>query len=138
MFAMAAAQHFPFLCIPRKLVGYRLTRGNMSSDAERMVRSYELVVKRFEREMSEFTAAFDDHHRNFLLWHARRAASEGALKRTVSMVRRLDQDHGTAPLKTGIELAPFFFRARLTPRWLKDIAARLGLIVRPKYLDMAW
>lgn len=138
MFAMAAAQHFPFRCVPRRLVGYRIMRGNMSSDAEKMVRSYELVVDRFAREMDEFRDEFVDHHRNFLLWHARRAAMEGARKRAVAMMRRLEQDHAVVSSTLWFELIGLYIKARLAPRWLKDLVASLGLIKRPKYQEGVW
>ncbi|RIV82338.1 glycosyltransferase [Aurantiacibacter xanthus] len=138
MFAMAAAQHFPFRCVPRRLVGYRIMRGNMSSDAEKMVRSYELVVERFAREMADYRDEFVDHHRNFLLWHAQRAAMEGARKRAILMMRRLQQDHAFASSSLWLELVGFYIKALLTPRWLKDCVARMGLISRPRYQDGTW
>ena len=138
MFAMAAAQEYPFRCVPRRLVGYRVMRGNMSSDAEKMVRSYEMVVSRFEKEMGEFAQEFADHHRDFLLWHARRAAMEGSRKKILAMIRRLESEHDFASRSIRFELTKLYIRARLSPRWAKDLAARLGFISRPRYQDVAW
>ena len=138
MFAMAAAQHYPFRCVPRRLVGYRIMRGNMSSDAERMVRSYEMVVSRFAGEMAEFTREFEAHHRDFLLWHARRAATEASRSRIVTMMRRLETDHGFVSRRFWFELSKLFIVARLSPRWAKDLVAQLGLITRPRYQDVNW
>lgn len=138
MFAMTAAQFFPFRVVPRRLVGYRIMPGNMSSEAERMVRSFELVAERFLDASPEFATEFDEHHRDFLLWHARRAAMDGALKRVIRMMRRLKEDHGISLLSVWLELAWIYIKARLRPRWAKALAARLGVIVRFRYQEVDW
>lgn len=138
MFALAAAQNYPFRLVPRYLVGYRTTASNMSSNADKMIRSFELVVERFWPQMSEFAAQFVDHHRDFLIWHARRALLDGRHAQARALLARLRTEHG-------IELAPFlgtlgpgFVKTKLTPRWTKTLAKRLGIISRPHYLDCTW
>lgn len=138
MFAMEAAQHFPFFCVPRMLVGYRLTRGNMSSNAERMVSSYEIVASHFQRLMPQLAREFEAHHRDFLIWHARRAASDRSIPRVSAMIRRLHHDHHAATISLTLELAFRALKSWLKPIWLKDWAAKYGLIKRVKYLEQSW
>ena len=138
MFAMAAAQQFPFRVVPRRLVGYRVTPENMSSDAGQMVKSYEMVVERFIGTLPQFATEFEDHRRDFLMWNARRAASDGSRLRAIDLVQRLKVDHEIKEWPLWLELAWLYLKGRLTPQWAKTIAIRSGLIVRPKYQDVSW
>lgn len=138
MFAMGAALNYPFRLVPRHLVGYRTTTSNMSSNPDRMIRSFELVVETFQPHLSQYADEFEAHHRDFIIWHARRALLDGRHAQARSLIQRLRVEHG-------IELAPFlgtlgpgFLKAKLTPRWTKTVAKRLGLISRPHYLDCTW
>jgi glycosyltransferase involved in cell wall biosynthesis len=138
MFAMGAAQNYPFRLVPRCMVGYRTTASNMSSNPHRMIKSFELVVECFGPQMSEFTEEFVQHHRDFLIWHTRRALLDGRHAQARALIERLRAEHG-------IELAPLFasmwpglVKTRLTPRWSRTLAKRLGLISRPRYLDCTW
>jgi len=138
MFAIGAALAYPFRVVPRYLVGYRTTTSNMSSNAERMIRSFELVVERFRPQLGEFAEELVHHHRDFLIWHARRALLDGRHMQARALMQRLRIEHG-------VELAPFlgslgpsFVKAKVTPRWTKTLAKRLGLISRPRYLDCTW
>jgi glycosyltransferase involved in cell wall biosynthesis len=138
MFALAAALHYPFKMVPRYLVGYRTTPSNMSSNADKMIRSFELVVEQFRPHLGEFEIEFVEHHRDFLIWHARRAMLDGRHAQARALIERVRLAHG-------IELAPLlgtlgasFVKSKVTPQWSKSLAKRLGLISRPRYLDCTW
>lgn len=138
MFAMGAALNYPFRLVPRYLVGYRTTASNMSSNPARMIRSFELVVEKFQPDLSQYADEFVAHHRDFIIWHARRALLDGRHVQARALIERLRVEHG-------MELAPFlgrlgpgFVKAKLTPKWTKTFAKRLGLISRPRYLDCTW
>lgn len=138
MFAMGAALGYPFRLVPRYLVGYRTTTSNMSSNADRMIRSFELVVETFRPHLLEFAGEFVLHHRDFLIWHARRALMNGRYALARALIQRLKVEHkvGLAPFLGA--LGPGFVKAKLTPGWTKALAKRFGVISRPRYLDAAW
>lgn len=138
MFAMAVAQHYPFRVVPRRLVGYRSTLHNMSSDPESMMRSYEIVVERFRSALPEYEVEFVEHHRDFLRWHAYRAVVDGRFHHARAMVRRLRIEHHIGLPALAADLALPYLKARIKPRWAKLLAARLGLISRPRYQDGRW
>lgn len=138
MFAMGAALNYPFRLVPRYLVGYRTTTSNMSSNADRMIKSFELVVEKFRPVLMEFADDFVLHHRDFLIWHARRALMNGRYAQARALIHCLRVEHrvGLAPFLGA--LGPGFLKAKLTPKWTKALAKRLGVISRPRYLDCTW
>lgn len=69
------AEHADFAVVPRYLVGYRATPGNMSSDSLQMFRSTELVLDEYRRKYPEHTADIDRHLRDARHWFAYRAAA---------------------------------------------------------------
>lgn len=137
-FVMAAALHYPFLVVPRRLVGYRTTAQNMSSDAEQMLRSYQLVMERFAPELPDFSREFEDHRRDFILWNARRSAMSGKLQQARKLLSRLEGEYGVPPRSLLAELAWLYIKAQAFPRWAKALALRLGILSRPKYQSVAW
>jgi glycosyltransferase involved in cell wall biosynthesis len=138
LFVMAAAQYYPVRVVPRRLVGYRTTAQNMSSDAEQMLRSYDLVVERFGPELPEFAQEFRDHHRDFILWNAKRAVMGGRLHQARQLLRRLEGEHGVRSYTLVAELAWLYLKAKAFPRWAKTLASHLGILSRPKYQTVAW
>jgi len=137
-FVMAAAQHYPFRVVPRHLVGYRTTEQNMSSDAEQMLRSYQLVMERFAPELPQFAQEFEDHRRDFILWNARRSAMSGRLRQARKLLQRLDGEYGVPAYALVAQLAWLYIKAKAYPRWAKALALRLGILSRPKYQSVAW
>jgi len=69
------AEHFAFAVVPRYLVGYRATPGNMSSDSLQMFRSTELVLDEYRQKYPEHAADIEHHLRNARHWFAYRAAA---------------------------------------------------------------
>src|SRR5262245_31309982 len=69
------AEHAGFAVVPRYLVGYRATPGNMSSDALQMFRSTELVLDEYRRKYPEHAADIARHLRASRHWFAYRAAA---------------------------------------------------------------
>lgn len=138
MFAMGAALGYPFRLVPRNLVGYRTTTSNMSSNADRMIRSFELVVETFRPLLMEFADDFVLHHRDFLIWHARRALMNGRYAQARALIKRLRVEHRVELAAFLGAFGPAFFKAKLTPKWTKPLAKRLGVISRPRYLDCTW
>lgn len=138
MFALGAAMKYPFRLVPRYLVGYRTTTSNMSSNPERMIKSFELVVEKFRPHLTEYSDEFEHHHRDFLVWHARRALLDGRYAQARTLIERLRVEHGIRLVQFIGLLGPGFAKSKLTPRWARILAKRLGLISRPRYLDCTW
>ncbi|MBY0319768.1 MAG: glycosyltransferase family 2 protein [Reyranella sp.] len=69
------AEHFAFVVVPRYLVGYRATPGNMSSDSLQMFRSTELVLDEYRRKYPEHGADIEHHLRSARHWFTYRAAA---------------------------------------------------------------
>ena len=138
MFAMGAALNYPFRLVPRYLVGYRTTASNMSSNADRMIRSFELVVETFRPNLIEFADDFVLHHRDFLIWHARRVLMNGRYALARTLIQRLRVEHRVKLAAFLGALGPSLLKAKLTPKWTKALAKRLGVISRPRYLDCTW
>jgi glycosyltransferase involved in cell wall biosynthesis len=69
------AEHSGFAVVPRYLVGYRATPGNMSSDSLQMFRSTELVLDEYRRKYPEHAADIAQHLQASRHWFAYRAAA---------------------------------------------------------------
>jgi len=71
------AEHAGFAVVPRYLVGYRATPGNMSSDSLQMFRSTELVLGEYRRKYPEHAGDIARHLQAARHWFAYRAAATG-------------------------------------------------------------
>ena len=69
------AEHTGFAVVPRYLVGYRATPGNMSSNSLRMFRSTELVLNEYRRKYPEHARDIALHLQASRHWFAYRAAA---------------------------------------------------------------
>jgi len=69
------AEHAGFAVVPRYLVGYRATPGNMSSDSLQMFRSTELVLDEYRRKYPEHAGDIAQHLQASRHWFAYRAAA---------------------------------------------------------------
>lgn len=69
------AEHAGFVVVPRYLVGYRATPGNMSSDSLQMFRSTELVLGEYRRKYPEHAHDVARHLQAARHWFAYRAAA---------------------------------------------------------------
>jgi glycosyltransferase involved in cell wall biosynthesis len=69
------AEHAGFAVVPRYLVGYRATPGNMSSDSLQMFRSTQLVLAEYRRKYPEHARDIARHLQAARHWFAYRAAA---------------------------------------------------------------
>ena len=69
------AEHAGFAVVPRYLVGYRATPGNMSSASLKMFRSTELVLEEYRSKYPQHGPDIDRHLRDARHWFAYRAAA---------------------------------------------------------------
>jgi glycosyltransferase involved in cell wall biosynthesis len=75
LMCLRVAEHAGFAVVPRYLVGYRATPGNMSSDSLQMFRSTELVLEEYRRKYPEHADDIALHLRASRHWFAYRAAA---------------------------------------------------------------
>ena len=88
LFLMRVAEHVPFRSVPRYLVGYRLTKGNMSSDTRQMRRAFEVTLaKNQQRSPSSRPNMPNTWHLRWAGWvHGR------ALRVTLARLRLISFD----------------------------------------------
>ena len=77
LFLMRVAEHVPFRSVPRYLVGYRMTEGNMSSDTRQMRRAFEVTLAKNQQRSPQFAAEHAKHMAGALGWLAARATASG-------------------------------------------------------------
>jgi len=79
MIYLRIAEHYEFRVVRRFLTGYRVTQGNMSSDALRMLRSCELTLAAFRDRYPQYAAEFTAHLRDMTYWLLVRALTTGPM-----------------------------------------------------------
>ncbi len=141
MFLLSAAEHFPFVCVPRHLVGYRLTHDNMSSDVMQMVRSFEMVTARFRARCPQYAPELDAQLKDIIAWLCDRALIAGRVRAGLRLLRRLYRaDHSIVFERLG-DLLRSYFRARVVPQWMKRGLRPLWARIRPPrraYIEQSW
>ena len=130
LFLMRVAEQVPFRSVPRYLVGYRMTEGNMSSDTRQMRRAFEVVLAKNHQRSPQFAAEHAKHMAGALGWLAARAIASGHHGAAASHLVRLGK---IAPLNA----------ARGIYRFGRDSLLRMtGAGRKPlsttRYQNMAW
>ena len=69
---LAVAEHHQIAMIRSPLTGYRELPGNMSSDAQQMIRSFDLVAEEFCARRPELSSRFAAHRTYMVCWLAHR------------------------------------------------------------------
>ena len=98
LFLMRVAEHVPFRSVPRYLVGYRVTEGNMSSDTRQMRRAFEVALAKNQQRSPQFAAEHAKHMAGALGWLAARATASGHHGAAASHLVRLGKIAPLAPL----------------------------------------
>jgi glycosyltransferase involved in cell wall biosynthesis len=139
MIYLRLAERYEFRVTPRFLTGYRVTRGNMSSDALSMLRSCELTLAAFRDRYPQYEPEFQAHRRDMVYWLVARALTTGPLDNAFALLAR-------DSLPDALRLAPrlpsllwLTVKARAPDR-LKVLSQRLlhqGGPFRPSYLEAA-
>ncbi len=132
---LRVAEHYEFRVIRRFLTGYRVTRGNMSSDAARMLRSSRIVLDEFRQRYPQHRAIFDAHVEDTYVWLMVRALTTGPWRNVVFLAKQLSP----RAVKTLLKKAPWLIELTLrahSPSWLKSRVQKLirqGGDFRPQY-----
>jgi glycosyltransferase involved in cell wall biosynthesis len=141
MFQLRAAEQFEFRCVPRLLVGYRQTNGNMSGDALPMVRSCEMVLDTMRARHPHFAPEMALLLRDLITWLAYRTMLSGRLVSGFKLLQRL---YRLDPALVTPHLSSFarsYVRGRLLPEWLvrrlQPTLARMSTR-RARYVDLSW
>jgi glycosyltransferase involved in cell wall biosynthesis len=137
MIYLRLAEHYQFSVVRRHLTGYRVTQGNMSSNALRMLRSCELTLDTFRARYPQYEAQYEAHRRDMVYWLLARAVTTGPISNVVSLLAA--NGFGNAFLMANRlgDLAWLMLKAH-TPRPLKRVGQRLlrqGGAFRPSFLQ---
>jgi glycosyltransferase involved in cell wall biosynthesis len=133
MIYLRIAEHYAFRVVRRHLTGYRVTHGNMSSDALGMLRSCELTLATFEEAYKQYAAEFAAHRRDMIYWLLVRALTTGPLDNVIPLLTANRWRNSLALAGRLGDLSWLTFKAR-TPRWIKAAAQpvlRQGGVFRP-------
>jgi len=125
------AEHAGFAVVPRYLVGYRATPGNMSSDSLQMFRSTELVLDEYRRKYPEHAGDIAQHLQASRHWFAYRAAATRRHDDARILLAEALQQHPLASVWHFSGLALSIVRGRLQRR-----LGRRSLF--PLYTEVVW
>ncbi len=125
------AEHAGFAVVPRYLVGYRATPGNMSSDSLQMFRSTALVLDEYRRKYPAHAVELDRHLRDARHWFAYRAAATRRRHDARALLTEALQNHPLASAWHFSGLALSVARGRLQRRF-----GRLSAF--PRYTEVVW
>lgn len=135
MIYLRIAELYEFRVIRRHLTGYRVSRGNMSSNALRMLRSCELTLESFRDRHPQFEPEFEDHLRDMAYWLLLRALTTGPAINVVLLLSRRGFLTAFQLADRLADLAWMTLKAR-SPVVLKALAQRLlrqGGAFRPDF-----
>ena len=139
MIYLRLAEMFEFRVVRRHLTGYRVTVGNMSSNALRMLRSCEFTLEAFRDRHPECAAEFDAHRRDMVYWLLVRALTTGPISNAVELLAKDGLLYAFALADRFGDLAWLTLKAR-TPAVVKAAlqkALKQGGAFRPAYLEAA-
>ena len=110
------AEHAGFAVVPRYLVGYRATPGNMSSASLTMFRSTEMVLEEYRRKYPQYGSDIDRHLRDARHWFAYRAAARHRRRDAWILLEEALRRHPLSSLAHFTALAFSIARGRLHRR----------------------
>jgi len=117
--------------VPRYLVGYRATPGNMSSDSLQMFRSTELVLDEYRAKYPEHAGDIAQHLRASRHWFAYRAAATRRRDDARTLLTEALQQHPLASAWHFSGLALSIARGRLQRRFVRRKPF-------PLYTEVVW
>ncbi len=107
------AEHYPVAVAPWPLTGYRQLSGNMSSDGQQMLRSFDLVAQEFVSRLPHLAGAFASHRVFMLHWLISRSLSGKRWDITRTLVAELFKAPKQLLLTTTASTLRRFVRRRL-------------------------
>jgi len=125
LFCCRIAEHYDFAVVPEHIVGYRITKNNMSSDGPKMMRSWLLMVEELLARNPELAPELHEGVGNFACWLLQRALANrqiGQISNIVTTLMRFDPS--LAVKVTMLDWPPEILRAvkRRRPRWPRRAA----------------
>lgn len=130
-FCLAAAERCEFRVVQRHLLGYRVTRDNMSSDVQRMRRSAELALGVYRDRFPALSGRVQANLDGLTHWLINRALVTGRVGDAVALYRKL---HVTSPRAATAHFKTLVKASLLAPQ-LKQTLRRL--LSKP-YLALEW
>jgi glycosyltransferase involved in cell wall biosynthesis len=139
MIYLRIAERYEFRVVSRHLTGYRVTPGNMSSDALRMYRSCEETLAEFRPRYPQYAAEFKEHEWRMVYWLLARALTTGPLGNAPVLLVRHGLRHAAHLAPRVGALAWLTLKARCPgglKRRLQQLLHRGGAF-RPHYPELA-
>ena len=139
MIYLRLAEAHEFRVVRRHLTGYRVTQGNMSSNALGMLRSCELTLETFRARYPQYEAEYQAHRRDMVYWLLARAMTTGPLSNAAALLTQHGFLNAFELFDRLGDLAWLTVKAR-TPMPLKILAQRMlrqGGAFRPAFLEAA-
>ena len=135
---LCVAEHYEFGLVPRHLTGYRVTAGNMSSDAMRMLRSCEMALAEFRPRYPQYEPEFEAHRIDMIYWLLVRALTTGPLANVGPLLMQDPRQVGRLAGRIG-GIGWLMIKAH-SPSWVKIPLRRVtrqGAEFRPSFLEAA-
>lgn len=88
MIYLRIAELYEFRVVRRHLTGYRVTQGNMSSNALRMLASCEMTLATFSGRYPQYADEFRAHRRDMVYWLLVRALTTGPVSNAAVLLAR--------------------------------------------------
>lgn len=139
MIYLAIAERYEFRLVPAFLTGYRVVQGSMSSDARKMLQSWEMTLAAYRDRYPQFAAEFRNHRREMIYWLALRAFTMGPLKPVAPLLMQHWGLNALGLFPRAPSLAWISLKAR-TPAFAKRTfwgLLRRGVPKRPSYFEAA-
>lgn len=137
LFALRAAEHFPFKVVERYLVGYRVTEGNMSANTVRMWKSLNLVCDEFRKKHPQYAVALQENLDSMLSYSLYRSSEIGDVTSTLFFWRIAARANLAQAIKLGRGAFKTLLIKTLAPQWMHrkpPPAKTLG----PLYSEQHW
>lgn len=131
LMCLRVAEHAGFAVVPRYLVGYRATPGNMSSDSLQMFRSTELVLDEYRRKYPQHARDIGRHLQASRHWFAYRAAATRRRHDARILLAEALRHHPLASARHFSGLALSIARGRLQRRFGRSAPL-------PLYTETIW
>jgi glycosyltransferase involved in cell wall biosynthesis len=138
MIYLRLAEHYEFRVVRRHLTGYRVTQGNMSSNALGMLRSCELTLESFRARYPQYEPEYQAHRRDMVYWLLARAMTTGPIRNAAALLVADGFLNAFLLADRLGDLAWLTLKAR-APISLKRLGQRLlrrGGAFRPAFLDV--
>jgi glycosyltransferase involved in cell wall biosynthesis len=140
LICLRIAESYEFKLVRRHLVGYRLTDDNMSSDAQQMLRSFEIISAEYKTRYPAYATELQAQLIETIDWHLKRATRASKFADAADLLRRLAAENFWKAFVSLPHLS-IICLGTVIPVWLKKNVRkhlfRTAQLEKP-YAELAW